>query len=367
MNRLFLARSSFSSVATSVGAGLASRAEVRTQNILGGVLSTLLSDAETPSATLSKLLGSGTDVWRPTWFDDRPEIIVPLRVPLDEAVHSHPSLQKLYNEILQVDDAYSGWTEHGFTVELLRTLIERSGGDASHADVIMAIMDTNGDGVISWQEFWAYHVVMEDGYPDEQVQMLLRGGDVDGSNTLSRGEFAELTSSLYLGALAMRGKAHDMKLLDAARVVIPGRPTPVLPGGIQRTLRLLTQPEEDWVDGYPVAVLRTPDDGVFDDVTLREFAEVVGRVTANYTFAAANETGDTLDPGELGRWVAADHPSFRFVKHLFVAMQPAGRRERRRLIKYLEENHKVIQAPDEIAGDDSLLGLLKQEVRRALR
>ena len=44
---------------------------------------------------------------------------------------------------------------------------------------------------------------------------------------------------------------------------------------------------------------------------------------------------------------------------MFLSTQLQGRKERIELIQYLEENHKVV----EIESDNSMLGLLKQEVR----
>ena len=62
---------------------------------------------------------------------------------------------------------------------------------------------------------------------------------------------------------------------------------------------------------------------------------------------------------ELEEWVREEHPSFRFLRQLFLSTQIQGRKERIELIQYLEENHKVV----EIESDNSMLGLLKQEVR----
>tara|TARA_B110000008_G_C16612599_1_gene421069 strand:- start:173 stop:385 length:213 start_codon:yes stop_codon:yes gene_type:complete len=66
-----------------------------------------------------------------------------------------------------------------------------------------------------------------------------------------------------------------------------------------------------------------------------------------------------LNITELEEWVREEHPSFQFLRQLFLSTQLQGRKERIELIQYLEENHKVV----EIESDNSMLGLLKQEVR----
>ena len=205
---------------------------------------------------------------------------------------------------------------------------------------------------------------MEDGHPDEKVQMLIRGGDVTGDNKLSRNEFAALTKSIYLGALAMRGKTYDMNLIDAAHVEPSqaGQQQRFLPDGVEQSLQLLGEGDiDDWVNPVtgnivPVAVL----EGEVKDATLDEFAEVVGHVAANYAFCVANKEGDTLDIQELENWVSSDHESFQFIKQLFLATQTRGRNEREDLVDYLEQHHKVLGIEE---SDQSMLGLLKSEIR----
>ena len=79
------------------------------------------------------------------------------------SLHSHPSLVKLHDALKQFSAEW-GTAVHGgargFTQDVLETVVARNGGDAKHAALMMALLDTDGDGVVTFEEFWAYHVVM---------------------------------------------------------------------------------------------------------------------------------------------------------------------------------------------------------------
>ena len=341
-----LARTTFSTLSTQQ-----QPAEVRAQHILSGVLSTLYTPLQDTSVNSWNDPMGGYLPQFAKVFDSKNALLA-------TQIHSHPNLQKLYDEILKMDSSKQYWMKTGFTIDILKTMCQRIGGDDVAAETMMCIMDTNNDGIVTWPEFWGYTVVMEDGLPDEKVSMLLRGGDVQGNNMLSRQELSDLTASVYLGALAMRGKTHDMNLLQSAHVDV--KETRFLPDGMETSLKLLSEPVEDWINPatgnvVPVAILER----TLDEATLQEFARVVGDVAANYAFVAANKEGDELNITELEEWVREEHPSFQFLRQLFLSTQIQGRKERIELIQYLEENHKVV----EIESDNSMLGLLKQEVR----
>jgi Ca2+-binding EF-hand superfamily protein len=331
-------------------------AEDRAQRVLSGVLSTLMTNIPTDPVVAKKYqqLHPGT-VTLNSLVDGDNSLLV-------KSLHSAPTLQKLYDEILKVDKSYSGWVTKGFTLDLLKTLFQRIGGDEVAAETMMSIMDSDRDGVVSWHEFWGYTVVMQEGHSDEKVQMMLRGGDVAGDNHLSRNELSDLTASVYLGALAVRGKTYGMSLLEAAHVdLIDGQR--LLPDGIEQSLDLLSQPADDWVNPITqkktsVALLRSSP----KEATLQEFAEVVGDVAANYAFVAANKEGDRLNITELENWVDSGHPSFQFLRQLFMSTQTHSFKERNELINYLKEHHNVIEG----VTDTSMLGLLQQEVRDTL-
>ena len=333
-------------------------AEDRAQGVLSGVLSTLMTAVPSdPAISVLYQLDPGTIT--PGRIGGT--LLNSKKAVLETQWHSHPSLQRLYDEILKVDHSYSGWITRGFTLDVLKTLFQRIGGDDAAAETMMCIMDTNGDGVVSWHEFWGYTVVMEDGHADEKVQMMLRGGDVVGDNHLSRRELSDLTASVYLGALAVRGKTYGMSLREAAHVDLKDGQR-LLPDGVEDSLHLLAQPADDWVNPAtgkvtPVALLRTSP----AEATLHDFAEVVGDVAANYAFVAANKEGDRLNITELENWVDSGHPSFQFLRQLFLSTQTKGVGERRDLIRYLKEHHDVVEGE---TVDNSVLGLLKQEVRK---
>ena len=63
-----------------------------------------------------------------------------------------------------------------------------------------------------------------------------------------------------------------------------------IPTGVEESVRLLAETEEPWQDGHPVATL-----DVNEKTTVRQFADTVGAVTANYCFAIANKSGTELD------------------------------------------------------------------------
>ena len=78
-------------------------------------------------------------------------------------------------------------------------------------------------------------------------------------------------------------------------------------------------------------------------------------------FVAANKEGDRLNITELENWVDSGHPSFQFLRQLLWSTQTKGVGERRDLIRYLKEHHDVVGGE---TVDNSVLGLLKQEVRK---
>ena len=111
-------------------------AELRAQRVLSGVLSTLMTNAP----QLEKRDNLGAAVFNV--LDGKTNLLV-------NQFHSAPSLQKLYNEILSVDKSHAGWLTTGFTLDLLKTLVTRVGGEEEAAVTLMNIMDTDGDGVVS--------------------------------------------------------------------------------------------------------------------------------------------------------------------------------------------------------------------------
>ena len=149
-----LARTTFSTLSTQQ-----QPAEVRAQHILSGVLSTL----HTPNVATS------VNSWNDNSFakvsDSKNELLA-------TQIHSHPNLQKLYDEILKLDSSKQYWMKTGFTIDILKTMCQRIGGDDVAAETMMCIMDTNNDGIVTWHEFWGYTVVMEDGLPDEKVGLI---------------------------------------------------------------------------------------------------------------------------------------------------------------------------------------------------
>ena len=80
----------------------------------------------------------------------------------DLTLHSHPSLVKLHDALKQFS-AERGTAVHGgargFTQDVLETVVARNGGSTEHARIMMSMLDSDGDGVVSFEEFWAYHVV----------------------------------------------------------------------------------------------------------------------------------------------------------------------------------------------------------------
>ena len=81
---------------------------------------------------------------------------------LKYTLHSHPSLVKLHDALKQFS-AERGTAVHGgargFTQDVLETVVARNGGSTEHARLMMSMLDSDGDGVVSFEEFWAYHVV----------------------------------------------------------------------------------------------------------------------------------------------------------------------------------------------------------------
>ena len=82
---------------------------------------------------------------------------------LARGLHSHPSLAKLHDALKEFS-AERGTAVHGgargFTQDVLETVVARNGGSTEHARRMMALLDSDGDGVVTFEEFWAYHVVM---------------------------------------------------------------------------------------------------------------------------------------------------------------------------------------------------------------
>ena len=214
--------------------------------------------------------------------------------------------------------------------------------------LMMDLLDTDGDGVVTFEEFWAYHVVMEDGRTQNKVDLLLRGG-VDG-RLLGRAELGSLVGAAYLTAMGMRGKTSQLPLLEA----LVDQRLGAIPTGVEESVRLLAETEEPWQDGHPVATL-----DVNEKTTVRQFADTVGAVTANYCFAIANKSGTELDSEELASWVRGGSDSYRFVEELLLSTLYTTRRDRSSLVKYLTEHHE--RHGDASVEDQSLLGILKRE------
>ena len=270
---------------------------------------------------------------------------------LARGLHSHPSLAKLHDALKQFS-AERGTAVHGgargFTQDVLETVVARNGGDSEHAALMMDLLDTDGDGVVSFEEFWAYHVVMEDGRTQNKVDLLLRGG-ADG-RLLGRAELGSLVGATYLTAMGMRGKTSQLPLLEA----LVDQRLGAIPTGVEESVRLLAETEEPWQDGHPVATL-----DVNEKTTVRQFADTVGAVTANYCFAIANKSGTELDSEELASWVRGGSDSYRFVEELLLSTLYTTRRDRSSLVKYLTEHHE--RHGDASVEDQSLLGILKRE------
>ena len=93
--------------------------------------------------------------------------------------------------------------------------------------------------------------------------------------------------------------------------------------------------------------------------TVRQFADTVGAVTANYCFAIANKSGTELDSEELASWVRGGSDSYRFVEELLLSTLYTTRKDRSSLVRYLEEHHE--RHGDASVEDQSLLGILKRE------
>jgi hypothetical protein len=171
---------------------------------------------------------------------------------LKYTLHSHPSLVKLHDALKQFS-AERGTAVHGgargFTQDVLETVVARNGGSTEHARRMMDLLDSDGDGVVTFEEFWAYHVVMEDGRTQNKVDLLLRGG-ADG-RLLGRAELGSLVGATYLTAMGMRGKTSQLPLLEA----LVDQRLGAIPTGVEESVRLLAETEEPWQDGHPVATL----------------------------------------------------------------------------------------------------------------
>merc|ERR1711974_178221 len=155
---------------------------------------------------------------------------------------------------------------------------------------------------------------MEQGNESDKVKLLL-AADMDGDGFLSRSELSGLISSSYLTALGLRGKHFDLPLLEAVKCLTNGEDGDeklMIPDGVMDSLALLSQPEKEWQDGHPVAVL-----DLHEDTTLKDFSDIVGNVATNYTFAVAGVNGDDkLSREELAEWCASDHESFQIVSQI---------------------------------------------------
>ena len=90
-----------------------------------------------------------------------------------------------------------------------------------------------------------------------------------------------------------------------------------------------------------------------------EFADHVGQVAANFTFAIANKEGDTLCKDELTEWIGSGHASFQVVALLVESTLYTKRKDRQALIEYLSKHHTPAGAAGEKPG---LLELLKREL-----
>ena len=93
--------------------------------------------------------------------------------------------------------------------------------------------------------------------------------------------------------------------------------------------------------------------------TVRDFAETVGKVCANYCFAIANKSGTELDSEELASWVRGGSDSYRFVEELLLSTLYTTRKDRSSLVRYLTEHHE--RHGDASVADESLLGILRRE------
>jgi len=338
-------------------------AEARAVRVLTAVLTTLLTPLHQPSSIKDECHRETFD--GPERFEGETSLAYADRAPKagiarnydgkgagsDISLHSHPSLVKLHDALKQFS-AERGTAVHGgargFTQDVLETVVARNGGSTEHARRMMALLDTDGDGVVTFEEFWAYHVVMEDGRTQNKVDLLLRGG-VDG-RLLGRAELGSLVGATYLTALAMRGKTSQLPLLEA----LVDKRLGAIPTGVEESVRLLAETEEPWQDGHPVATL-----DVNEKTTVRQFADTVGAVTANYCFAIANKSGTELDSEELASWVRGGSDSYRFVEELLLSTLYTTRRDRSSLVKYLSEHHE--RHGDASVADESLLGILKRE------
>ena len=189
--------------------------------------------------------------------------------------------------------------------------------------------------------------VMEDGRTDNKVDLLLRGG---ANGRLGRAELGSLVGAAYLTAMGMRGKTSQLPLLEA----LVDQRLGAIPTGVEESVRLLAETEEPWQDGHPVATL-----DVNETTTVRQFADTVGAVTANYCFAIANKSGTELDSEELASWVRGGSDSYRFVEELLLSTLYTTRRDRSSLVRYLTEHHE--RHGDASVVDESLLGILRRE------
>ena len=239
-------------------------AEARAVRVLTAVLTTLLTPLHRPSSIKDECHRETFD--GPERFEGETSLAYVDRAPKaniarnydgkgagsDISLHSHPSLVKLHDAPKQFS-AERGTAVHGgargFTRDVLETVVARNGGSKEHAALMMDLLDTDGDGVVSFEEFWAYHVVMEDGRTQNKVDLLLRGG-VDG-RLLGRDELGSLVGATYLTALAMRGKTSQLPLLEA----LVDKRLGAIPTGVEESVRLLAETEEPWQDGHPVATL----------------------------------------------------------------------------------------------------------------
>ncbi len=338
-------------------------AEARAVRILTAVLTTLLTPLHRPSSIKDECHRETFD--GPERFEGETRLAYADRAPKaniarnydgkgagnDLTLHSHPSLVKLHDALKQFS-AERGTAVHGgargFTQDVLETVVARNGGSTEHARRMMALLDTDGDGVVSFEEFWAYHVVMEDGRTQNKVDLLLRGG-ADG-RLLGRAELGSLVGAAYLTAMGMRGKTSQLPLLEA----LVDQRLGAIPTGVEESVRLLAETEEPWQDGHPVATL-----DVNETTTVRQFADTVGAVTANYCFAIANKSGTELDSEELASWVRGGSDSYRFVEELLLSTLYTTRKDRSSLVRYLTEHHE--RHGDASVADESLLGILKRE------
>lgn len=176
-------------------------AEARAVKVLTGVLSTLLTPVASAAGTAAgkmqqadsgKAVDQNLRFWSAIGTGD-----------VRNVLHSHPSLQNMFDDICANDKRA---TEEGFTLETMSSIVTRNGGNPEYAKVMMHVLDQDGDGKVTWLEFWSHHVVMEEDHLQDKVGLLLRGADMNGDGVISRKELSALVTASYLTGCSIRGK-----------------------------------------------------------------------------------------------------------------------------------------------------------------